>query len=190
MARINLLPWREELREEQKKQFLTVLAGIAIIAAGVVFLAGREVEGMIDHQNSRNEFVKKEIKVLDEKIKEISALRKKREELLARMKVIQELQGTRPVIVRVFDEVARSVPDGVYFSSLAISGNNLVVKGIAESNNRVSSLMRDFDQSEWFASPNLQAVNKARSGTGSDFSLTVTQVNPNQSQPGKKGGKK
>ncbi|WP_426414943.1 PilN domain-containing protein [Aestuariirhabdus sp. LZHN29] len=190
MARINLLPWREELREEKKKQFLTVLVGVAIIAGGLVFLAGRQVEGIIGHQIARNDYIKKEIKTLDQKIKEISALRKKREELLARMKVIQELQGTRPVIVRVFDEVARSVPDGVFFTSLSIKGNNLAVQGVAESNNRVSSLMRDFDQSDWFSSPNLQSVNKAGTRAGSDFSLTVTQVNPNQSEVVKKGGKK
>ncbi|RRJ83153.1 PilN domain-containing protein [Aestuariirhabdus litorea] len=190
MARINLLPWREELREEKKKQFFMTLAGVAIIAAGVVFLVGREVEGMIDHQIARNDYITKEIKVLDQKIKEISELRKKREELLARMKVIQDLQGTRPVIVRVFDEVARSVPDGVFFSSLTLRGNNLAVQGVAESNNRVSSLMRDFDQSEWFQNPNLQAVNKTKAGSGSDFSMTVTQVNPNQPESAKKGATK
>ncbi len=186
MARINLLPWREELREEQKKQFLTTLVGVVIIAAGLVFLAGREIEGMIDHQVSRNDYIKKEIKILDVKINEISELKKKREELIARMKVIQDLQGTRPVIVRVFDEVARSIPDGVYFSSLTAKGNNLAVVGNAEANSRVSSLMRDFDQSEWFSNPNLHAVNKGKSGVGSTFNLTVTQVNPNKEEKGAK----
>lgn len=186
MARINLLPWREELREEQKKRFYTILVGVVVLAGVLVFQAGREIEGMIEYQTSRNNYIKDEIKILDEKIKEISTLKKKREELLARMKVIQELQGTRPVIVRVFDEVARSIPDGVFFSSLVIKGDNLAIAGNAEANSRVSTLMRDFDQSEWFANPNLQVVNKGKSGSGNTFNMTVTQVNPNKDETGAK----
>ncbi|MDE1461768.1 PilN domain-containing protein [Spartinivicinus poritis] len=179
MARINLLPWREELREERKKQFLMVLLGTAVVAGITIFLGDMQINGAINYQQSRNEFLKKEIAALDKRIVEIKELKKKREELLERMKVIQDLQGNRPIIVRVFDELVKSVPDGVYFTSLEMKKNQLLVNGFAESNNRVSNLMRDFDNSEWFTSPNLTSVKAAdKSDLANQFVLTVNQTTP------------
>lgn len=181
MARINLLPWREQLREERKQQFLVTLAGVLIVAGGLVFLGDQYLGSAIDEQNARNEFLKKEIAVLDSRIKEISELKTRRQQLLERMKIIQDLQGNRSIIGRVFDQLVRTLPDGVYYTSLKMTGSNIAVNGAAESNNRVSSLMRNLDGSEWLASPNLSEVKAVTSG-GVDqaniFTLSVQQVAP------------
>ena len=181
MARINLLPWREQLREERKKEFLTILALVVLFAGALVFLGDRYVNGRIDHQNERNAFLKKEITLLDARIKEIEELQARRAQLLDRMKIIEDLQGKRPIIVRVFDELARTLPDGVYFSELAMKGAELSVKGGAESNSRVSNLMRQMDGSEWLTAPNLTAVKAVTSGAldqANVFELTVKQTAP------------
>jgi len=187
MARINLLPWREQLREERKKEFMTVLVLIIIFAGGLVFLGDRYLNGKIDHQNARNEFLQKEITLLEARIKEIEQLQARRTQLLDRMKIIQDLQGNRPIIVRVFDELARTLPDGVHFDSLRMAGSTINVNGRAESNSRVSNLMRQMDGSEWLTSPNLTAVRAVTSG-GLDqanvFELSVKQTEPNAGSTG------
>ena len=147
MARINLLPWREQLREERKQRFLVSLAGVFIVAAGLVFLGDQMLSAAIDNQNARNDFIKKEIAVLDARINEISELKTRRQQLLERMKIIQDLQGNRPIIGRVFDQLVRTLPDGVYFTSVKMSGKSIAIVGAAESNNRVSNLMRNLDGS-------------------------------------------
>ncbi|SDU29414.1 type IV pilus assembly protein PilN [Pseudomonas pohangensis] len=181
MARINLLPWREQLREERKQQFLVSLAGVLVLAVGLVFLGNQYLNAAIDNQNARNDFLKKEIATLDARIQEIKELKTRRQQLLERMKIIQDLQGNRSIIARVFDQLVRTLPDGVYFTSLNMTGDSIAINGAAESNNRVSSLMRNLDGSEWLASPNLSEV-KAVSSGGVDqanvFTLSVQQVSP------------
>ncbi|MDY3197986.1 MAG: PilN domain-containing protein [Pseudomonadaceae bacterium] len=181
MARINLLPWREQLREERKKQFLSILALIVIVAGLLVFLGDRTINGKIDHQNARNEFLRKEIRLLDGRIKEIEQLQARRSQLLERMKIIQDLQGNRPIIVRVFDEMVRTLPDGVYFTSVDMKGSVIGIKGGAESNSRVSNLMRQMDASDWLASPNLTAVKAVTQGAldqANVFEMSVRQTEP------------
>ncbi len=181
MARINLLPWREQLREERKKQFLSILALIVIVAGLLVFLGDRTINGKIDHQNARNEFLRKEIQLLDGRIKEIEQLQARRSQLLERMKIIQDLQGNRPIIVRVFDEMVRTLPDGVHFTSVGMKGSLISIKGGAESNSRVSNLMRQMDASDWLASPNLTAVKAVTQGAldqANVFEMSVRQTEP------------
>ncbi len=181
MARINLLPWREQLREERKKQFLSILALIVIVAGLLVFLGDRTINGKIDHQNARNEFLRKQIRLLDGRIKEIEQLQARRSQLLERMKIIQDLQGNRPIIVRVFDEMVRTLPDGVYFTSVDMKGSVIGIKGGAESNSRVSNLMRQMDASDWLASPNLTAVKAVTQGAldqANVFEMSVRQTEP------------
>ena len=180
MARINLRPWREELRAQKQKEFVIMLVGAVVIAAGLVFLWKGQVQSQIAYQESRNAYVQNAMKELDQKIKEIEDLKRKREELLARMKVIQDLQGKRPVIVRMFDELVRTLPDGLYYSSLKKSGDSLAITGMAESNSRISSLMRNFEKSPWFTDPNLTNVSAADSKkTGySQFNMSVKQKAP------------
>ncbi|PID42509.1 MAG: pilus assembly protein PilN [Gammaproteobacteria bacterium] len=180
MAMINLRPWREELRAEKQKQFITMLVATVIIAGGLGFLWLNYVESEITYQNSRNAYIEAATRQLDKKIVEISDLRKKKSRLIARMKVIQDLQGKRPVIVRVFDEMVRTLPDGLYYTSLSARNGNLSISGIAESNNRISGLMRTFEASDWFGEPNLSSVAAASSDSPemNAFSLTVPQTTP------------
>jgi type IV pilus assembly protein PilN len=158
MANINLLPWREERRQELKQAFLIVLGIVAALAAALVFIGDSLVSSGIDAQTQRNNYLKQNIEELTLQVQEIDELEKKKQELEDRMKVIQELQGNRPIIVRIFDDMVNTLPDGVYFSELERIDNKITVKGIAESNNRISSLMRRLDGSDWFASSNLKEV--------------------------------
>ena len=181
MARINLLPWREQLREERKKQFISILVLIVLFAGLLVFLGDRNLNGKIDQQNARNDFLRKEISLLDGRIKEIEQLQARRTQLLDRMKIIQDLQGNRPIIVRVFDELARTLPDGVYFTSVNMKGSVIGIKGGAESNSRVSNLMRQMDASDWLTTPNLTAVKAVTQGAldqANVFEMSVRQTEP------------
>ncbi|WP_027330373.1 PilN domain-containing protein [Marinimicrobium agarilyticum] len=161
MARINLLPWREAYREEKKKEFIGILIFVIVVAAFIAYLWVSTAQSAIADQNERNRMLKTEIAALEEAVKEIRELREKREELLARMRVIQDLEGTRPVIVRYFDDMVRAIPDGVYLTRMVRTGDVFELEGIAESNNRVSSFMRNLDESDWFAAPNLSSVTAA-----------------------------
>lgn len=175
MAKINLLPWREQRREQQRKEFLAVLGGVAAAGLLVALIGHLLVNGQIDYQNERNQYLKTHIAALDKQVAEIKELQARRNQLIDRMKVIGDLQGTRPLIVRIFDEIVRTLPDGVYFRGMERTGQQITIRGTAESNNRVSSLMRRLDASEWFSEPTLKGV-KANPGFGeqaNDFDLTV-----------------
>jgi type IV pilus assembly protein PilN len=187
MANINLLPWREWERERKQKEFLGQLVGVVVVALLAIFGAGRYLDASIENQGSRNNFLDREIKLLDERIAEIRDLRKQREDLLARMRVIQELQGNRPVIVRVFDQLVQTLAKGVHYRRAQLSGSSLTVAGVAESNNRISALMRNIDGSDWFASPNLKGIkedprNSDYGEQASTFDLSFVQTNPNAPQ--------
>lgn len=158
MSKINLLPWREERRKEQKQQFVTVLAIAAVAGFGGIYAINMQVESQIAHQQARNEFVRQETTALDTRIAEIAELKKKRERLVDRMNVIQNLQGNRPLIVHVFDELAKGVPDGVFFTEIEQKGAAIAASGMAESNTRISNLMRNLDASASFVKPVLSKV--------------------------------
>lgn len=184
MAHINLLPWREWERERKKKEFLTNMVAVLVLGGVLVFVGGWMLDSSIDSQNDRNQFMKTKIAALDAKIVEIQALQKEKKELLARMQVIQDLQGNRPVIVRVFDEMVRTLSKGVHYRSLEFKGKDFKVEGTAESNNRISALMRNLDDSGWFDAPNLRSIkedtkNDSYGSQASTFDLTFVQVNPN-----------
>lgn len=187
MARINLRPWREELRAERQKQFIAMLLGAVVVAGGLAFLWKSHVDGQIQHQNARNAYIQRAATQLDAQIREIEDLRRKRDELVARMRVIQDLQGKRPVVVRVFEELVLTLPDGLYFTSLRRTGERLDIAGMAESNSRISSLMRRLDQSDWFTNPNLTNVSAAdaRRAGYSQFNLSVTQTVPAANEGGR-----
>lgn len=192
MARINLLPWREQLREERKQRFLVAIGGTFVIAGGLVFLGGQYLDGAIEQQNARNGFIKKEIAVLDTRIKEISELKERRQQLLERMKIIQDLQGNRPVIGRVFDQLVRTLPDGVHFTELRRTEKTIAIVGAAESNNRVSGLMRNLDASDWLAAPTLTEVKAITAGAvdqANIFQLTVQQTQPGEEVEAMSGSK-
>ena len=187
MAQINLLPWREERRQELKKQFLVTLALVVALGAGLVLLGDRIINSQIENQTARNAYLTENIKKLDKIIAEIRDLQKRRNQLLDRMRVIQELQGNRPIIVRVLDQLVRTVPDGVFYRSLNKKADKISIAGMAESNNRVSSLMRRLDTSDWLANPNLDKVKAAPNfgDQANTFNLTVkVQAPAVDEQPG------
>jgi len=177
MAKINLLPWREELRKERQNQFYAVIGGVLAAAAVIVFLVNSSVTDSVQGQQQRNRFITSETQVLDAKIEEIKALRATREQLIERMELIQALQGNRPIIVRIFDEVARAVPEDLYFTGVDIKDTDVSIKGIAKSNNRVAALMRNFDQSDWFAEPALIKVQSKAEGVN-EFEISMKRVQP------------
>ncbi|TNE81442.1 MAG: pilus assembly protein PilN [Gammaproteobacteria bacterium] len=179
MAKINLLPWREAYRAEKKKEFITLACVVLVAAVVVAFGWDRVVNGQIANQESRNQLLKSEIAKLDKQVAEIKELKKRREDLLARMQVIQELQGNRPEIVKLYDEFVRAVPDGVYFTKMMLVGSQVSLEGYAESNNRVSSLMRRLDASYKFSEPNLTKVqaDPMLGEDGSRFEMRVKVVN-------------
>lgn len=182
MAKINLLPWRDERRQLLKKQFLVILAGMVVFAAVIVLGTQRYYAYAIEGQQGRNQYLEENIAVLDKQVKEINQLEERKQALLERMQIIQDLQGKRPLIVRIFDEITRTVPDGTFFRSLTRTEAKISVQGIAESNNRVSSLMRNLDSSLWFASPNLTAVNAVPEfgDQASQFSLSYSISAPEE----------
>ena len=175
MANINLLPWREARRQERKKQFLIGLGATLAGAALSALLGGLAVNSQIDSQQSRNQYLRTQIALLDQEVVEIRDLQRKRNQLIERIRVIQALQGNRPVIVRLLDQLVRTVPDGVFYTSLQTKENVVSLEGVAESNNRVSSLMRRLDASDWLENPNLDAVQAAPDygEQATTFKLTV-----------------
>ncbi|MEQ8692560.1 MAG: PilN domain-containing protein [Pseudomonadales bacterium] len=183
MANINLLPWREWERERKQKEFLGQIAAVLVVGILIVLNTGIYLDTSIEGQEARNKHLEKRIAILDQRIAEIAELRRQREDLLARMRVIQELQGNRPVIVRVFDQLVQTLATGVHYRRLEYSGNLLEVDGIAESNNRISALMRNIDNSEWFTQPNLKRIkedpqNSDYGPQASTFDLSFVQINP------------
>ena len=180
MTKINLLPWREELRQEQKKQFMMMVVMTIILSAAIVGLIHFQMQAKIDYQLSRNRFLSQEIAKLDEEIKEIAELQKVRRSLIERMEVIQDLQASRPSIVHLFSEIVSTVPNGVYLESLSQTGSNLLINGEAESNARVSTYMRNLAASDWLKDPNLTVIEIEDITTNriSTFTLTVKQTSP------------
>lgn len=181
MARINLLPWRETRRREQQKEFFTLMGLAAALCAAVVLLTHFNINGRIDSQEDRNQFLTNEIKILDGQIEEIKKLDSTRQALIERMDVIQNLQATRPGVVHLFDELVKTLPEGVHLSSLKQSANSLQLSGQAESNARVSSYMRKIQDSEWLASPSLGVIETRDTNRSriSSFTMTAKQINPN-----------
>jgi type IV pilus assembly protein PilN len=179
MAKINLLPWREELRAEKTRQFVTMLGIFAFLTVAIIALVHLNIAGQIQHQQFRNGILTKEIAALDLALKEIDGLEDQKQELLSRMEVIQSLQQQRPQIVHLFDEFVRTVPEGIYLTNIKQNGKDLNINGVAESNGRVSAYMRNIDKSEWMSTPKLTVI-ETKKGTlrSSSFVLTTSQSTP------------
>jgi type IV pilus assembly protein PilN len=176
MIRINLLPHREEARKQRRNQFYSLL-GLVALLGGVVWFVGHTLIGQrIDAQESSNDFVKREIAVLDKEIAEIKRLQEQTQALLSRKQVIESLQSNRAETVHVFNELGKQVPEGVFIRSVKQSGARINLLGYAQSNARVSQLMRNLDASPIFEKPELVEIkaadfNRRRVG---DFNLFVS----------------
>jgi len=189
MARINLLPWREEQRSQRKTEYLTIVgicAALALVIWGAVHWHFNE---RIDYQKSRNEFLQTEISKLDKKIQEIRELEKEKERLLARMKAIETLQTSRPIIVHIFDELVDSLPEGVYLKEISQNGTKIEIKGVAQSNARVSNYMRNVEKSEWLKNPSLDIIQTASEDGRriANFTLKFEQTSPQAQAPEEEG---
>lgn len=188
MIRINLLPHREEARKHRRQQFYSLL-GLVALLGGVVWFVGHTLIGQrIDAQESSNDFVKHEIAVLDKEIAEIKRLQEQTQALLARKQVIESLQSNRAETVHVFNELSKQVPEGVVIRSLKQSGARINLLGYAQSNARVSQLMRNLDASPIFEKPELVEIkaadfNRRRVG---DFNLFVSIEKAPVDQPDSK----
>jgi type IV pilus assembly protein PilN len=179
MTRLNLLPWREMRRKELDKQVLRgSIFAWALMALAVFYVHYYYYGGLIDDQRQRNDYLTKEIATLDEQIQSIKNIKRRKEALIARMEVIQQLQRDRTQIVHVLDDLVRKLPEGMFLTSLSKKGKNISLVGVAQSNARISALMRNLDSSEWFANPNLDVINVTQSGGArvSKFTLRVTQA--------------
>ncbi|MBS0192750.1 MAG: PilN domain-containing protein [Proteobacteria bacterium] len=182
MAKVNLLPWRAERRKERQQAFYVML-GLAVAAALVIGLgAYMFYSQQIDGQNARNAYLTDQITQLDAKIKEIEALDRKKEILLRRKDVIEQLQANRSQMVHLFDELVRTIPDGVRLTSVKQDGNKLTLQGLSQSNARVSAYMRNIESSGWMTNPDLNVIEAA----GGDkalpyqFTLALTLTKPGQ----------
>jgi type IV pilus assembly protein PilN len=177
-TRINLLPWREMRRRQQDRQLLTIAVAAWIVMGVIVVNAYLYVGALIEVQGSRNKLLEGEIAKVEQEIKEIADLKKQRQDLIARMNIIYQLQGDRTGMVRMFDELARKLPEGVYLTSMKTAGAGLVLQGVAQSNARVSALMRNLDASDWFSSPELEVINVKEKGGErlSEFSLNIKRA--------------
>ena len=174
MARINLLPWREERRKARQVQFnilLGVAAAAGLFTVGLMYLGVQEA---ISIQNQRNAFLADQEKLMDDKIAQIKDLQDTKQRLLARMQIIQQLQQSRPIVVHLFDQLVKTLPPGVYLTSVVETGDALSLQGTAESSARVSTYLRNIDASPWVGDPNLQVVQKDNGKAGAQtFSITA-----------------
>ena len=193
MAKINLLPWREERRKELLNDFLTMLGFVAFCAVITIGLVHFYHSQLIDRQDTRIGYIDKRIDEVDKKIVEIKEIEKQKEALLSRMRAIESLQRDRPLIVHLFDELVRSMPDGMSISKLAQRGSLITIEGEAQSNARVSSFMRKIEKSDWLEGAKLKVIKekvvrvKVQSGGDinevlNSFTLTFGQLLPKTDQ--------
>ena len=191
MPRINLLPWREGQRKERKLAFAVAMGGAAVAACVTAFAAYLMFGSMIQAQVRRNDQLRAEIKQVDKQIEEINNLESSKQRFIARMEIIEKLQRSRPEIVHVFDEIVRTLPDGVYLTGVKQTDKKLKFEGVAQSSTRVSSFMRNIDGSDWLRNPELEVVQTGRDGKtpGSSFTLYAQQVSTAGQDDGNGGGK-
>lgn len=176
MPSINLLPWRQDLRQRRRKEFLVGIVAAAVVAGIVTLVMSLVVSSMIDAQNRRNELLKSEIAQLDKAIEQILALEEQKASMISRMEVIDRLQASRPEVVKLFDQIVSTLPEGVYLTSVKQSGKKIEFDGVAQSSTRVSAFMRNIDASESLTSPELKVIQTGSSSSpGAQFTMFASQ---------------
>lgn len=183
MAKINLLPWREERRKQRQKEAATMLGLAALGAVLASVMIVMYFSGLVRGQEERNTYLSQQITELDKQITEIESLERQRGRLLARKEVIEQLQANRSQMVHLFDSLVRTIPDGVVLTSIKQDGQRLTLEGRSQSNARVSTYMRNLEGSGWMTSPDLSIIEAREGDAGLPymFSLVVTLANPNAS---------
>ncbi len=184
MTRINLLPWRETRRKQQQRDFIGMVTAAVIVAAFGVLLTHMQFASLIERQETRNQYLRTEIAKLQKAAEEIKELDKAKARLLSRLEIIQDLQSSRPGMVKVFDALARRLPDDIYLGSFKSEGDQLTLAGTARSNNVLSGFMRNITNSDQFGEPVLKVIeNKDTDGVRvSAFELTVNRTTPKGTQ--------
>ena len=158
MARINLLPWREELRRERQRQFMISILMTAVLGVILVFAVGLVFNQRIDHQQARNQTIRTQIAGLESRIERIEKLEQTRERLLSRKRVIEELQASRSLTVELMDKLAKSIPIGITLGTVRQQGMNVTLNGFSQSNARVSAYLQSLDVNDLFLDPQLSVV--------------------------------
>jgi type IV pilus assembly protein PilN len=175
----NITRWREAERKRKRQEFLVGAFGAVVAAAAIAFLVNLQMGAAIGNQKERNQYLNDEIAKLDKQITEILALEQQKQRLRARIQVIEQLERSRPEIVHVFDQLVRTIPDGINLVALKQTDRKLQLKGLAQSSTRVASYMRNLDASEWLKDPSLDILETKGAGDGgSDFTLNAVQENP------------
>ncbi len=194
MAKINLLPWREELRAQKKQDFINAI-GVAVVFTALIFgCVHLYIDGLKAHQEQRNKLIQDEIALLDIKIAKIKTIEEQKSKLLTKIELIQKLQESRPEIVHLFDELPKVTPDGVFLTKFTQVGAELSFDGKSQSNARVSAFMRAIEASAWLNNPALTVIqtgnkDKVSHDQLSDFTLHAKQGNKNaQAAPTAEGG--
>jgi len=186
MTRINLLPWRELRRAQKKRNFLIMLGVGAVAAAIGVLLAHLYIQNLIDNQEARNQYLRDEITKLKKVEQEIKKLDEAKARLLARLEIIQNLQRSRPGMVKVYDTFVRRLPEDIYMESFNTTGKAVTLKGIAKSNNVISDFMRNLEDDRLFGVPTLKIIENRTINTAetSIFQLSVRWAQPKKSEDG------
>ncbi len=174
MAHVNLLPWREQQRQHQKQQYLMGLVAVAAIMGLIFWFIGQAIDQQINHQNSRNQFLEREIGLLDAQIADIKNIKESKNAIEQRMALIEQLQASRNVAAIIFDELAKIVPVGVTFQSMKRIGNQLQIEGISDSNNRLSDFMRSLDNSDVFVGAELSSIKADTNASRAISTFTLT----------------
>lgn len=180
MAKINLLPWRAERRKQRQTEFVALLGMCALAAVLVVFGVMQYFDSVIANQQQRNGLLQREIKSLEAKITEIEDLEKTKSRLVSRKEVIEQLQASRSQMVHLFDDLVRTIPEGVRLGSIKQAGDKLTLEGVTQSSARVSAYMRNIEASGWMSKPDLSLIE----AKGPDkimpyiFKLEVTVASP------------
>ena len=186
MARINLLPWRDELRRKREKNFY-IAAGIAVaLMIGVIYGIDVKLQQDIDYQEGRNKFLMDQTRLLDKKLKSIRDLDEKKQNMIARMEIITQLQASRPEVVHLFDELVRTIPEGVYYKEIIQEGKSISVSGVAQSNAFVSKLIRNLNASDWLDGADLEEIVSSSAQGGNDL-LRLAQFKLKVNQTRKRG---
>jgi len=188
MARINLLPWRTDRRKQREREFYMLLIASAVGGVFALLVLVGWMGARIDNQQERNTYLQTEIKSLDKQIEEIKELDKTRSQLLTRKQIIEQLQSNRAQMVHLFDEMVKTIPDGVRLTSMKQAGDILTLEGVAESNARVASYMRNIDNSPWMGRTDLRKIENKAGSKDVDkkapylFSLDVKLRKPEDAQ--------
>ena len=183
MARINLLPWRQEERERRNKEFITLVVAVTLLALVAAFATWSYFNNALDEQRNANALIEQENVLLDTALTKIDSLEQRRADIISRMQVIQDLQGKRPVPVRLWDDLAKAMPPALYLNNLKREGDTLTLTGLADNPNVVSSLIRNLDSSKWMGGSAVSNIQQNISAYESAPTLNNTATTGNQPRP-------